>query len=81
MKNYLKALLSRLITEEKLLFKSATIYVGAWIVALPTLAAWMQSNWSEVGKYIPVAWQSPSLHALGAIVIIARLRSMVQVPK
>lgn len=74
----LKALLARLVTDEKRLFKSATIYVGALIVALPNIAQWAHDNWAQVSPYVPPAWQDKSIHILGAIVLLARMRSMVK---
>jgi hypothetical protein len=81
MLTYLKRLGSYLLVKEKALFKSATIYVGATITALPDIALWAQANYPEVGKYIPAAWQDRSMHLIGMIVIAARMRSLVKVPK
>lgn len=69
-----------LITHEKALFKSVTIYVGATITALPDIASFLQANWTDVAQYIPAAWHSRSISLLGALVLSARLRTLVKVP-
>lgn len=74
----LTALWAKLVTKEKALFKSATIYVGATITALPDIATWLQGNFSQVAQYIPPAWHDRSMSLIGAIVIVARLRSMIK---
>ncbi len=76
----LKAYWQLLITEEKRLWKSATVYVGAVVLALPDIASWLQANFSQVAQYIPPAWHDTSMRVIGAIVLIARLRSMVKLP-
>lgn len=74
----LKRTLGLLVIEEKRLFKSATIYVGAVITALPTMAQWAHDNWTQVAPYIPPEWHGKSLHIIGAVVLLARMRSMVK---
>jgi hypothetical protein len=76
----LKAYWQHLVTREKALWKSATIYVGALIVALPDIATWLQANFSQVAQYIPPAWRDRSISVIGLIVLLARLRSMVKLP-
>lgn len=76
----LTILWAKLFTKEKALFKSATIYVGAIITALPDIANWLQGNFSQVAQYIPSAWHDRSMSAIGAVVLLARLRSMVKLP-
>lgn len=69
-----------LITHEQALFKSATLYVGGIITALPDIANYLQANWSDVAHYIPAAWHDRSISLIGSIVLVARLRTLVKVP-
>lgn len=69
-----------LITHEKALFKSATLYVGGIITALPDIAGFLQANWAEIAQYIPQAWHSRSISLIGLVVMLARLRTLVKVP-
>lgn len=77
----LKAYWEHLVTREKALFKSATLYVGALIAALPEIATWLQQNFQEVAQYIPQAWHDRSISIIGLVVLLARLRSMVKLPQ
>lgn len=70
-----------LVTHEKALFKSATLYVGTIITVLPDIASFLQANWTEVAQYIPQAWHSRSMSLIGLIVMLARLRTLVKVPQ
>jgi hypothetical protein len=76
----LKAHWQHLITKEKALFKSATVYVGAVITALPDLAGLAQSNFPDVAKYLPHAWQDPSMRVIGLVVLAARFKSLIKLP-
>lgn len=76
----LKPYWEHLVTREKALFKSATVYVSAIIMALPNIATWAQANFSQLAQYIPQAWHNRSISLIGLIVLIARMRSMVKLP-
>jgi hypothetical protein len=70
-----------LVTQERRVFRSATMYVAMAIGVLPDIAGFLQANWHEASQYIPAAYHSQSLKLIGAIVFLARLRSLVRVPK
>lgn len=76
-----KALWQHLVTKEKALFKSATVYVAALIAAMPDIAGFAQQNFEQVAKYIPAAWHDRSLSLIGLVVFLARARSLVKLPK
>jgi hypothetical protein len=75
--NTLKALWQRLVTREKLLFKSATIWLGAIVTALPDILAALPS----AAQYLPSAWQDTAMRWIGIAILLCRLRSMVKLPK
>lgn len=62
-------------------YKSATMWYGAILTSLPITLPWIQQNWPEVSKYLPPTLQSKVMFAVGAGVVLARLKSMVVPPK
>lgn len=66
-------------TRLKALWKSATVYVSAIIIALPDIVLFLQANAAEVARYIPEAYSSRWISLLGVATLIARMRSMVKV--
>jgi hypothetical protein len=72
----IKLLWQRLITREKLLFKSATIWLGALVTALPDILAALPG----AAQYLPTAWQDTAMRWIGIAILLCRLRSMVKLP-
>lgn len=66
-------------TRLKALWRSATVYVSAIIIALPDLVLFLQANAAEVAKYIPDAYSSRWISLLGIATLVARMRSLVKV--
>lgn len=75
-----KALWQHLVTDQKALFKSATIYLGLLITSLPDILGYVQANWPTIAGYLPHAWQDRSLSLIGVAIFLCRLRSMVKIP-
>jgi hypothetical protein len=69
-----------LIDHGKRFAKSATVWVGAFITALPEIVMYLQTNAAEVAKYIPASWGSKWTSLLGIAVLVARARSLVKLP-
>jgi hypothetical protein len=76
----LKALWARLITREKTLFKSATIYLAAVIASAPDLLSFAQASFPSIAGYLPSALHDPVMRLIGLAIFLCRLRSMVKLP-
>lgn len=75
--NSLKTLWQRLVTREKLLFKSATIWLGAVVTAMPDILSALPG----AADYVPPAWHDTAVRWIGIAILVCRLRSMVKLPK
>jgi hypothetical protein len=76
----LKALWEHLITKEKALWKSATVYVGAVITAMPQILDYADANFPAISSHLPTALHDPVMHAIGVAVLVARGRSLIKIP-
>lgn len=70
----------KLVTKEKALFKSSTMWLAGLVTALPTLLPEIQANFPTVAAYIPPALHDPVMRLLGLAIFVCRLRSMVKMP-
>lgn len=80
MKAYLAALWAHLITREKVLFKSATIWLAAIVAAAPDLLTYAQANFPSIVGYVPQGLQAPAMKWIALAIFVARMRSLVKVP-
>lgn len=76
----MKALWAHLITHEKALWKSATVWLSALIVSLPDILNYAQANYPSIAAYLPHALQDPVMRYIGVAVFLARLRTLVKLP-
>lgn len=76
---YLKALWEKLITKEKALFKSATLYFAAFLATAPELLDMAQAQWPTIAPYLPHILQEGGLKWIAIGIFICRIRSMLKV--
>lgn len=76
---YIQALWSKLITREKALFKSATLYFAAGLAAAPDILATAQAQWPSVTPYLPHVLQDNGLKWIALGIFICRIRSMIKI--
>lgn len=58
--------------------RSATVYVGLLIAAMPDLAPLIQAHLVDLEQFIPKAWLDPSMRLIGILVLIARARTLIK---
>lgn len=79
--SYLQALWAKLITREKELFKSATLYFAAALAAAPEVLAAAQDQWPSIAPYLPHVLQDSGLKWIAIGVFLCRIRSMIKISK
>lgn len=77
----LKVYWQHLVTKEKALWKSATMWVAGTIAALPDIADYAQAHFPDIAPLIPPAFHDRAMHWIAAAVAVARLKSLVKLPK
>lgn len=70
----------RLVTKQKALLKSATIWLAAFVAGLPDMLQFAQANFPSIAQAIPAALHDPVMHWIGVAIFVCRLRSMVKAP-
>lgn len=78
--NTLKAYWQHLVTREKALFKSFTMWLAAFIAAAPTLLPEIQSNFPTIAPYLPKLLQEKGMGWIALAIAVCRLKSMVRLP-
>lgn len=71
---------AHLITRQKALWKSATIWLSAIVMSLPDILTYAQANFPTIAGYLPQAWHDRSLSLIGLAIFLCRMRSLVRVP-
>jgi hypothetical protein len=69
-----------LITKEKALLKSATIYLSVVLAAAPNVLEYMQTNFPSLVPYLPHVLADKSMKWIALAVIVCRMRSLVKLP-
>lgn len=78
---YLQDLWYKLITKEKVLFKSATLYFAAAIAAAPEILSTAQAQWPSIAPYLPHVLQDSGLKWIALGIFLCRIRSMIKISK
>lgn len=65
-------------TKARPFLRSATVYVGLAIAALPDIAPLIQAHIDDIAHFVPKAWLDPSMRLLGLLVLIARARTLIK---
>jgi hypothetical protein len=58
--------------------KSATVYYGAALMAMPDALQYAHDNFADLQNYIPHSLQSPVFHIIGFGVLVCRFRTLGQ---
>lgn len=75
---WLKAAWRHLVTEEKALFKSATMYLALLLAAAPQILQNAQDSWPTLAPYLPGILQSKGLGWIAVSIFICRIESMLR---
>lgn len=76
----LKEYWQHLVTREKVLFKSLTVWLAAILSALPRILAAAQSDFPSIAPYLPRLLQDQGLKWIALAIFVCRLRSLVKLP-
>jgi len=77
----MKALFQHLITRQKALFKSLTVWFAAILAAAPDLLSAAQSNFPSISPYLPHLLQDQGMKWIALAIFVCRLKSLVKLPK
>lgn len=77
MKAYLIAAYKKLLTEEKALFKSATMWLAGVLATAPDTLAYAQQQFPSLQPYLPHVLQAQGMKWIALAIFVCRIRSML----
>lgn len=78
--NSIKAYWQHLVTREKALIKSLTVWFAAVLAAAPNLLTTAQANFPSISPYLPHLLEDQGMKWIALGIFVCRMKSLVKVP-
>lgn len=75
-----KAHWQHLVTHEKAIFKSLTVWLAAVLAAAPQILDAAQSNFPSISPYLPHVLQDQGMKWIALAIFVCRMKSLVKLP-